>query len=202
MGIKKRPERDRSYHHGDLKAALKNAVLELVKVSGPRGFSLNEASRLAGVSVAAPYRHFPDKEALVAEVICDGNALLERELRDAADKAASISDRMLDVGMAYIRFARTHAEYFTVMFNSGIDKSKYPDMRQSAIRAFSVIQGLAAESERSEAAASERAISLWALTHGLATLSSEGALTHASSVKGDQALLRSILKRAISQKFS
>ncbi len=135
-------------------------------------------------------------------MICDGNALLERELREAAGQSVSIPDRMLAVAMAYIRFATVHAGYFTVMFNSGLDKSKYPELKQSAIRAFSVIDGLAHENEASHALASERAITLWALTHGLATLSSEGALAHASSHTGDQALLQSILKRSIAQKLS
>jgi AcrR family transcriptional regulator len=63
---------DGAYHHGDLKASLKKAALRLVREKGPRGFSLNEASRLAGVTVAAPYRHFADKNALLAEIACDG----------------------------------------------------------------------------------------------------------------------------------
>lgn len=157
---------------------------------------------MAGVSVAAPYRHFEDKDALLADVITDGNTILERELREAAEKVESTSGRMLEVGMAYIRFARAHPAYFAVMFNSGIDKSKYPDTKQSAMRAFSVILKLSGEYEASAALASERAIASWALVHGLATLSAEGALKHASGSSGDEALLRSILKRSISQKFS
>ncbi|MEI9814853.1 MAG: TetR-like C-terminal domain-containing protein [Acidobacteriota bacterium] len=156
---------------------------------------------MAGVSVAAPYRHFADKDALVAELIADGNALLERELRAAAGKAESIPEQMLEAGIAYIRFARKHADYFAVMFYSGIDKSQYPEMRESAMRAFGVIRGLAEENETSKAAASERALTLWALTHGLATLSAEGALAHASNSASDQALFRTILKRSIGQKL-
>jgi AcrR family transcriptional regulator len=64
----------RSYHHRNLKTALKQAALKLVREKGPRGFSLNEASRLAGVTVAAPYRHFKDKEALLAEIGLTGCA--------------------------------------------------------------------------------------------------------------------------------
>ena len=160
MSAKKQVTRSRSYHHGDLKAALKDAALKLVREHGPRGFSLNEASRLAGVSVAAPYRHFADKDALLAELICDGNALLEHELREASAKAISIPDRMLEVGMAYIHFANAHRDYFAVIFNSGIDKSKHSGVRQSAMRAFGVIAGLAKESEASDALASERAVTL------------------------------------------
>lgn len=194
---KKRPEKPRRYHHGDLKAVLKKAVLELVKERGPRGFSLNEASRMAGVSVAAPYRHFADKDALLAAVICDGSALLEQELRDAANGAGTIKERILAVGLAYIRFARTHAEYFTVMFTSGIDKSKYPETVESAVQAFGVIRSLTRECEASESRALESAIGLWSMTHGLATLSSEGALGYASGAVIDEKLFRTLLMEAI-----
>src|ERR1700685_703333 len=89
----------KSYHHGDLKAALKRAALKLVRQKGPRGFSLNEASRLAGVTVGAPYRHFADKEALLAEIICDGNAILSQQVREAVQKVSGVRERMLEAGM-------------------------------------------------------------------------------------------------------
>ncbi len=133
----------RPYHHGDLKSALKKAALKLVRQKGPRGFSLNEASRLAGVTVAAPYRHFEDKDALLAEIICDGNAILEKEARDAASRAKGTTEQMLEAGMAYLRFASAHSDYFSVIFSSGLDKSKYPEVQSSARKAFDVILSLA-----------------------------------------------------------
>src|ERR1700744_2064173 len=61
-----------SYHHGDLKRALTSAALSLVAERGPKGFSLTEAARRAGVSAAAPYRHFTDKAHLLATVAEQG----------------------------------------------------------------------------------------------------------------------------------
>ena len=75
-----------SYHHGDLKTALISAGLELVREKGPRGFSMNEASRRAGVSVSAPYNHFNDKDGLLIEIVMLGNRTLEAELESATAK--------------------------------------------------------------------------------------------------------------------
>ena len=82
-------KRPKPYHHGDLKSAMIRAALELVRLKGPRGFTLNEASRVAGVSVSAPYNHFKDKDALLVEVVLLGNSTLEAELRAAADTVDS-----------------------------------------------------------------------------------------------------------------
>ncbi len=189
----------RSYHHGDLKAALKKAALKLVREKGPRGFSLNEASRLAGVTVAAPYRHFADKDALLAEITCDGNAILQKELGEAVSLATGIKEQMLEAGMAYLRFCSTHSDYFSVIFNSGIDKSKYPDVQRSAMNAFGIILSLARQSEPTPELAQQRAVSAWALVHGLATLSADGALSAAAEQKQDLEHLQPILRRFLSQ---
>ncbi len=189
----------RSYHHGDLKAALKKAALKLVRQKGPRGFSLNEASRLAGVTVAAPYRHFEDKDALLAEIICEGNAILAKEVREAASSATDIKDQMLEAGMAYLRFAATHSDYFSVIFNSGIDKSKYPDVQRSAREAFSVVWGLAQKSEPTTELAHDHAVSAWAFVHGLAALRADEALFAAAEQDQELEHFRPILRRFLSQ---
>ncbi len=183
----------KSYHHGDLKAALKGAALKLVRQKGPRGFSLNEASRLAGVTVGAPYRHFADKEALLAEIICDGNAILARQVQEAVQKVSGIPEKMLEAGMAYLSFSVKHADYFSVMFNSGIEKSKHPEVQRSAQNAFSTVLNLALESEPSSEAGHIRALSAWALVHGLAVLNAEGALDEVAGRKQSVEGLRPVL---------
>lgn len=195
-------KRVRAYHHGDLKAALKKAALKLVGQKGPRGFSLNEASRLAGVTVAAPYRHFQDKDALLAEIICDGNAILEKEVREAANRKHNINEQMLEAGLAYLRFASTHSDYFAVMFNSGIDKSKYPDVQRSAKEAFGVILSLARTSDANVKRAHERAVSAWAFVHGLAALRADDALFAAGEQDEQLKHLRIILRRFLSSQAS
>ena len=194
-------DESKNYHHGDLKKSLVEAVLELVREKGPRGFSMNEASRRAGVSVAAPYKHFADKEALLAEVIQIGSELLESELRAACKNGRAPHDQILEVCLAYVRFAKRHAEYFSLMFGSEIDKSKYPELQKSAMKAFGVLGDLAQEASSDEIQAHERAVTCWALVHGLATLSAEGALKHVSEVAFNETSFRKILSRTVRCEF-
>ena len=190
------------YHHGDLKTSLKQAALRLVQDRGPRGFSLNEASRLAGVSVAAPYRHFDDKDALLAEIARDGYELLEREIRKSVEKAGNLREQLVESGMAYLRFARNHADYFSVMFHSGLDRSKYPDIERSAKAGLGVVLRLAQQYEHTPELAELRAVSAWALVHGLATLDHDGALSATAGMSGALEQFRPILERFVNQPYN
>jgi AcrR family transcriptional regulator len=188
-----------AYHHGDLKASLKRAALRLVREKGPRGFSLNEASRLAGVTVGAPYRHFEDKDALLVELACDGLDLMVLELREAAAMATGTQERMLEAGMAYLRFSSLHSDYFAVIFNAGLDKTKYPELRHAAEEAFGVILELSQLLEKTPESAAERALSAWSLVHGLATLSADGALSIATGESPGFEHLRPVLRNFLNQ---
>ena len=189
------------YHHGDLKTSLKQAALRLMRERGPRGFSLNEASRLAGVSVAAPYRHFDDKDALLAEIARDGYELLEREIHKSAEKVGNLREQIVESGMAYLRFARNHADYFSVMFQSGLDRSKYPEIERSARAGFGVIVGLAQQYERTPELAELRSVSAWALVHGLAGLNQDDALSNVAGKSRTLEQFRPILERFVDQPY-
>ncbi len=166
----------RSYHHGDLKTAMLEAALQLVRKKGPRGFTLNEASRTAGVSVSAPYNHFKDKDALLIEIVLLGNRTLEAELRAAADTVELPIEKLLAVYLAYVSFAERHADLFAVMFQSGIDKTPYAEVQASAVKAFEVAAELAAQIEPAPASAGQLALAIWTMAHGFATLRVEGAI--------------------------
>ncbi len=174
-------KRPKTYHHGDLKSAMIHAALELVGEKGPRGFTLNEASRRAGVSVSAPYNHFKDKEALLIEIVLLGNRTLEAELRAAAAAAQTPAARLQAVYLAYIHFADQHPGLFAVMFQSGIDKSPYPEVHASAAAAFDVAVEIATQIEPAAASAMQLALAVWTMAHGFATLSAEGALDQAEN---------------------
>src|ERR1700733_13631329 len=125
---KKRP-----YHHGDLHSALMRAALLLVEENGVKGLALTDAARQAGVSVAAPYRHFKDKEALLAEIAADGFGMF----RDALAKAVQSNPkdklkRLVEMGVAYVEFALQHRAHFKVMWESGISKANYPEVGEAA----------------------------------------------------------------------
>ena len=104
--------------------------------------------------------------------------------------------------MAYLRFASAHSDYFAVIFNSGIDKSKYPEVQRSAQSAFGVILGLAQHAEPDAKLAQALAVSAWALVHGLAALISDGALPTAADQKQEPEYLRPIVWRFLTQAYS
>jgi hypothetical protein len=108
---------------------------------------------------------------------------------------------MLEVGMAYLRFSSVHADYFAVIFNAGLDKSKYPEVERAAGEAFGVIYGLSEEAEKTQELAAQRAVSAWALAHGLATLTADGALSTAMAESPDFEHLRPVIRQFLSQPY-
>ena len=144
---------------------------------------MNEASRTAGVSVSAPYNHFKDKEALLIAIVLLGNRTLEAELQAAADTAEPAVERLLAVYLAYVSFAERHPDLFAVMFQSGIDKTHYPEVQASAAKAFEIAGKLAVQIEPSRMAAEQLALAIWSMAHGFATLSLEGAITRVGAAK-------------------
>lgn len=186
----------RAYHHGDLKTAMIQAALALVRKKGPRGFTLNEASRSAGVSVSAPYNHFKDKEALLVEIVLLGNRTLELELCAAADTADSPKEKLLAVYLGYISFAERHPDLFAVMFQSGIDKTPYPEVHASAEKGFAVATGLAAEIEPIPVDAEQLALAIWTMAHGFAALTIEGAIAGVG-IPGSGSLAEALARRLL-----
>src|SRR5438045_7402308 len=111
-----RQDGPRGYHHGNLKDALVEAALELIAKKGPAGFTFAEAARWAGVSPAAPYRHFRDRDQLMASVALRGFELFEAALARAWNEGRPDSSRAFEaVGRAYLQFARSEPAYFSPM---------------------------------------------------------------------------------------
>ena len=109
----------RGYHHGNLREALVQAALDLIGDKGLGGFTFAEAARWAGVSPAAPYRHFRDRDALMADVAKRGFELFTDALRRAWDQGRPEPFRAFEnVGRAYLAFARTEPAYYAAMFES------------------------------------------------------------------------------------
>ena len=124
----------RAYHHGALKTALLDAADALLDEGGAGAVSLREAARRAGVSATAPYRHFADKEALLAALATRGFEQFGAALEDAARDE---SDPLAAMGLAYVRFALARPGRFRLMFGPGIsDRSRYPELQAAAARAF------------------------------------------------------------------
>src|SRR5262245_31061005 len=131
----------RGYHHGNLKEALLRAALELIAKKGPAGFTFAEAARWAGVSPAAPYRHFPDRDELLASLALRGferfAIVLEKAWDDGRPQPFAALDRL---GKAYLEFARTEPAYYSAMFEADIPFASSPELREAGERAFAVLR--------------------------------------------------------------
>ncbi|HVZ08333.1 TetR/AcrR family transcriptional regulator [Rhodopila sp.] len=166
----------RGYHHGNLREALLAAAIELIAGKGPAGFTIAEAARLAGVSPAAPYRHFRDAEALLAEVALRGYELFAERLAKAWNAGHPDPARAFEaLGRAYLAFARDEPAYYAAMFDAQLALETHPDLQAAADRAFAVLRE-AADRIAASMPAHRRppalmiALHVWALSHGIASL--------------------------------
>jgi AcrR family transcriptional regulator len=170
----------RGYHHGNLKEALLRAALELIAQKGPAGFTFAEAARWAGVSAAAPYRHFRDRDELLASVALRGFERFELVLARAWDDGKPEPLAALDrLGKAYLEFARSEPAYYSAMFEAGIPLATSAELREAGDRAFAVLRSAA---DRICALmlgplrppALMVALHIWAMSHGVASLFGRG----------------------------
>lgn len=179
-GHSRGPGGRRGYHHGNLREALIEAALKLISEKGPAGFTFAEAARWAGVSAAAPYRHFRDRDALMADVARRGFERFEQTLQMAwSDGNPEPRPAFERLGKAYLAFARTEPAYFAAMFESGLDLSQYPEVKEAGDRAFEVLRS-ACEALTSQVPKAKRppalmmALHIWSLSHGVAALFARG----------------------------
>jgi AcrR family transcriptional regulator len=174
--------RPRTYHHGNLKEVLLEAARKLIEQYGPAGFSLTEAARLAGVSPAAPYRHFRDRDALVAEVARNGFERFAARLDMAWNNGVPTPLSAFEtLGRAYLTFAREEPASYTVMFEAGFVPGAAGETLPAAERAFDVLQRAAAAlcrqlPEGDRPPLKLMSLHIWAISHGVASLFAQGGL--------------------------
>jgi AcrR family transcriptional regulator len=170
----------RGYHHGNLREALVRAALELIAQKGPYGFTFADAARAAGVSSAAPYRHFRDREALVADVARRGFALFETRLEAAWDDGKPDPYGAFEnVGRAYLAFAREEPAYYSAMFEAGVVPDDDGELQRAADSAFAVLRKatdrlIARLPTEKRPPALMVALHVWGLAHGIASLFARG----------------------------
>lgn len=110
-----------AYHHGDLRVALIEAALEIIDQDGPQGLTIRKVAQRAGVSHAAPYRHFAGKDDLVLAVVERGFELLNEEMAEARARAGDdLLAQFASSGEAYLTFAMNNPTYYRVMFNGNM----------------------------------------------------------------------------------
>jgi AcrR family transcriptional regulator len=162
-----------TYHHGDLRAELVRAAMELLEERGESALSLRAVARRAGVSPAAPYRHYADREALVSAVAAVGYRELAERLA-AAHPSPSTPEQLASVAIAYVQFALERPALFRIMFGEPCDRDN--DERVAATAAVSQYVRAIVERSFPEADADALATAIWALVHGLAFLHLDGKL--------------------------
>src|SRR5689334_24581929 len=172
---------ERGYHHGNLKEALLQAALDLIAQKGAAGFTFADAARMAGVSPAAPYRHFRDRDELLSSIAQRGFEQFEAVLTEAWDDGRPDTVTAFErVGRAYLNFAREQPAFYSAMFESGIPADSNPTLQAAGERAFAIIRAAA---ERLAALAPPgvprppammMALHIWSMSHGVASLFARG----------------------------
>ena len=157
----------RPYHHGDLRAAVLRAAIDIIGDAGPAALSLRQVARRAGVTHTAAAYHFGDKAGLLTAIAVDGFDLLGEAL-----EAARAGGEFLEVGVAYVNFAVSHRAHFAVMFRPELLHRDDVGLRRARERTSEILYGSAAPTTDQLA----DGIAAWAIVHGLATLWLDGNL--------------------------
>ena len=170
----------RPYHHGNLRETLLQGAVRVIAEKGPAAFTLREVARRAGVSHNAPYRHFRDKDALLAAVAAQGFRELTQAMRDAGERKSRALEKLKQSGLAYVAFAVRRPEHFTVMFDAPVCASKDPGYTRASQEAFNTllnyIRNCQEERQLPAGNTMERALYAWSLVHGIAKLAIAGRL--------------------------
>ena len=174
----------KNYHHGDLKNALIKAGMEIISKEGLAGLSLRKVASKAGVSHAAPYAHFADKQALIAAISTEGYHRLYDQLTAAVVINEGDPQRILvEAGWSYVQFALNDPQRFKVMFSGILEQEKdYPEFREMALKSFellvTLVKGCQAAGLLAPDPADMVAVRLWSVVHGFILLLLEGQISH------------------------
>jgi AcrR family transcriptional regulator len=134
-----------TYHHGNLPDALVAASLELIEEKGVNGFSVAEAARRTGVSISAPYRHFADRDELLAACATVACGELQRYFEAAFAEHDAPADQLAGATAAFVRFAAERRSMFEALFGAGLEKSKYPLLMEAILDLRAMVMEVARE---------------------------------------------------------
>jgi len=155
------------YHHGDLRAALIETAIELMRERGVGNFSLAEASRRLGVAVSAPYAHFADRDELLAAVAVQAYERFYAEVVPEIDQLEQPAERLAAMARAYVRFAAANRSLFELLYTAGLDKRLHPELEVSERPLIdAVLACVRALADDSEALADDLATAVEAMVHG------------------------------------
>lgn len=194
------------YHHGDLRAQLVEATRRLVEEKGPDHFTVAEACREAGVSTAAPYKHFRDKDEMLRAVIVAGMA------RHRADMLASIEhlpprspERITALGKVYVNFARSEPGVFRLMFGLSEKHSEDAELVECGFAIFGIVIDQVAQClgrDQSTDEDTQRAFMLWSFVHGLSFLTIDGKVSKVDTEIDHDQMIADVTRRMMPECFS
>ncbi len=194
-------EKRDSYHHGDLRAQLIEATRILVEEKGPDNFSVSEACRRAGVSTAAPYKHFKDKGEMLRAVALGGmHRQRDQMLVELAKLEPGTLDRITAMGLVYVRFAISEPGVFRLMFGLSEEHGDHDELIKTGDNTYTVVKKEVARCRGSdivEAQDEHQAFLLWSFVHGLSFLTIDGKLTEKRLTVDLEAVLEDIGRRVI-----
>ena len=167
------PKKGGRFHHGNLRPALIQAALQVLRQRGAEAITLREIARLTGVTHTAPYRHFSDKDALLAAVAADGFRVLGERMKQV--KGANPLDQLLEIGVHYIHFAAQNPEQFRLMYGPELAARKsHPDLQTAAATAFRLLVEVVEAAQHDclvrDGDRVEIALTAWSMVHGLSLL--------------------------------
>ena len=174
----------RPYHHGGLDHALLGAARELLAEGGVEALSLRAIARRAGVSPMAPYRHYPDKEHLLAAVAAQGFAAFSCALRNA-DETAPPGEALVAQAVAYVQFALANPAMFRLMFGAP-RLGGHPELAAAGDSAYGVLASRVAAEAPDGADSEARTLGCWSMVHGLALLFLDAGLAGKVSASPDE----------------
>jgi AcrR family transcriptional regulator len=172
------------YHHGDLKNALIQAGIDILAHEGVHGLSLRKVARQAGVSHAAPYSHFADKQGLIAAISTAGYD----RIRESVERVSQAYEHdplqlLVRTGWEYVQFALEDPDLFRITFSGVVEKEKdYPALVEAAQKSFGlfvqIVAGCQAEGILRAGPADLTALCVWASIHGILILRLDGQVSH------------------------
>jgi AcrR family transcriptional regulator len=174
----------KKYHHGDLKNALIKAGVDILAKEGVAGLSLRKVAQEAGVSHAAPYAHFADKQALIAAISTEGFRILFEQLSEVREKYQADPGRQLvEAAWVYVQFAQNDPAHFRVTFSSAVEREKeYPALVEMTGKSFGevvkIVEACQVSNVLRNGPVDVMAVSVWSIVHGFASLLIEGQISH------------------------
>jgi AcrR family transcriptional regulator len=189
-----KPKRRGAYHHGDLRRALIEAARRILEQEGLGALSLRAAAREAGVSQAAPYHHFADRDALLSAIAAEGFDGLAETMRARMQKTADASQALVAAGEGYVAFAIANPALFQIMFGASMKApGADPARLEAGARAYAALEravtGAARSGGHDPQAIAIACLRAWSMAHGLAKLLVEGALDPRRYGSGDAVTL-------------